>query len=104
MKEEMTDERIEQVRASFQKALNQHGYGFQFSVLKIAENLAKRVDADERSRWNFLFSEVPVEVQGSGTRIDFILSRSGSTSSPFNPSVERTQWLFGGAIAEQGAV
>ncbi len=83
MNQDMTDEQIVQVRDSFQKALNRHGYGFQFSVLKIAENLAKRVDADERSRWNFLFSEVPVEVQGWGTRIDFILSRSRSTSSPF---------------------
>jgi len=83
MKQEMTDEQIGQVRNSFQKALNRHGYGFQFSVLKIAENLAKKVDRHERSRWNFLFSEVPVEVQGSGTRIDFILSRSRSDLSPF---------------------
>ncbi len=83
MKQEMTDEQIEQVRNSFRKALNRHGYGFQFSVLEIAENLAKKVAEDERSRWNFLFSEVPVQVQGSGTRIDFILSRSRATSSPF---------------------
>lgn len=83
MKQEMTVEKIEQVRNSFQKALNRHGYGFQFSVLKLAENLSKKVDQDERSRWNFLFSEVPVEVQGLGTRIDFILSRG--RSGPSNP-------------------
>lgn len=83
MKPGMTNEQVDEVRNSFQKALNRHGYGFQFSVLKIAESLANRVDYDERSRWNFLFSEVPVEVRGSGTRIDFILSRSRSTLSPF---------------------
>jgi len=84
MKHEMTDQQIEEVRNSFQKALNRHGYGFQFSVLEIAQNLAKTVDEDQRSRWTFLFSEVPVEVQRSGTRIDFMLSRSRSApSSPF---------------------
>ncbi|HEV7743891.1 MAG TPA: hypothetical protein VGO56_02740 [Pyrinomonadaceae bacterium] len=80
----MIDEQTEQIRNSFQKALNRHGYGFQFSVLEIAERLAKKVDENERSLWKFLFSEVPVEVQGSGTRIDFILSRSRfNSSSPF---------------------
>src|ERR1700745_4338287 len=103
MTHEMTDEQIEQVRNSFEKALNRHGYGFQFSVLEIAENLAKKVDEDERSRWNFLFSEVPVEVQGAGTRIDFILSssRTGPSSTFFyliceckraNPAL--SNWCF----------
>lgn len=81
MKHEITNEQIEQVRNSFQRALNRHGYGFQFSVLKIAEQLAKKVDEDERSKWNFLFSEVPVQVQGFGTRIDFVLSKSRSSPS-----------------------
>jgi|ERR1043166_1039764 hypothetical protein len=76
MKPETTNKQIDDVRNSFQKALNRHGDGFQFSVLKLAESLAKKVDRDERSRWNFLFSEAPVEIRGSGTRIDFILSRS----------------------------
>jgi hypothetical protein len=84
MKHEIANEQIEQVRNSFQKALNRHGYGFQFGVLKIAEELAKKVDEDERSKWTFLFSEVPVQVQGFGTRIDFVLSRHRSlSSSPF---------------------
>jgi hypothetical protein len=84
MDQKMIGEHIEQVRNSFQKALNRHGYGFQFTVLEIAEHLVRKVDEDQRSRWRFLFSEVPVEVQGSGTRIDFILSRSRSDkSSPF---------------------
>lgn len=58
MKHEIANE---QVRNSFQKALTRHGYGFQFGVLKIAEELAKKVDEDERSKWTFLFSEVPVK-------------------------------------------
>jgi hypothetical protein len=84
MKHEVANEQIEQVRNSFQKTLNRHGYGFQFGVLKIAEELAKRVDEDEWSKWTFLFSEVPVQVQGFGTRIDFVLSkRESSSSNPF---------------------
>lgn len=65
MTQKMKDEHVEQVRNSFQKALNRHGYGFQFSVLAMAENLSKNVfDQGARSRWGFLFSEVPAEVQG----------------------------------------
>ena len=41
MKHEIANEPSEQIRNSFQKALNRHGYGFQFGVLKIAEELAK---------------------------------------------------------------
>lgn len=57
---------------SFAKELSRHGYGFQFSVIRKAHELVNK----GRSVWRFVASEFPVEVQGAGTRIDFILHRS----------------------------
>lgn len=59
----------EQIAKSFEKVLNSHGYGFQYSVLKLAEALA----LNGSSFWIPSVPEFPVEVQGFGTRIDFIL-------------------------------
>jgi hypothetical protein len=56
---------------SFAKVLGRHGYGFQFSVLRKAHEMA---DA-QRSAWRFVASEFPVEVQGASTRVDFIMRR-----------------------------
>lgn len=56
---------------SFAKVLSRHGYGFQFSVIRKAHELVSK----GRSVWRFVASEFPVEVQGAGTRIDFILRR-----------------------------
>jgi hypothetical protein len=56
----------------FAKLLNRHGYGLQYSVLKAAEDLNKR----HRSSWVFEAAEFPVQVKGTGTRIDFILRHS----------------------------
>jgi hypothetical protein len=60
----------EELKHSFAKALNRHGYGFQYRVLKEAWELCGR-----GSKWVFKVGEFPVEVQGAGTRIDFVLSR-----------------------------
>lgn len=60
----------ERLKQSFNKALNRHGYGFQYSILRKAWDLS-----GQGSRWIFKAAEFPVEVQGAGTRIDFILSR-----------------------------
>lgn len=57
------------VEAGFQKILNRHGYGFHYSVLKLASDLY----ASETSEWAFEAAEFPVMVQSCGTRIDFIL-------------------------------
>lgn len=62
---------MQQVRDSFQRELNLHGYGFQFRVLREAKEQADRFE----SKRVFRVSEFPVQVQGSGTRIDFILFR-----------------------------
>ena len=58
-----------QVPANFAKTLNRHGYGLQYSVLKVAEDLYTK----HRSQWAFEVAEFPAAVHGYGTRIDFIL-------------------------------
>jgi len=65
--------RDEQLKNSFQKVLDQHGYGFQYAVLNAAK-AATQID----SKWRFEVSEFPVQVQGSNTKIDFILQHVGS--------------------------
>lgn len=65
----------EQTFQTFQKTLNLQGYGFQHSVLKTAQELR----AANKSAWIFEAAEFPVEVQGKGTRIDFILSHQFSS-------------------------
>jgi hypothetical protein len=54
---------------SFNKLLNSHGYGFQYSVLEVI----KRLHEQGKSKWEFEVSEFPVMVQGQDTRIDFVL-------------------------------
>lgn len=71
----------EQFANSFTKILSRHGYGFQFSVLKKAQELLKA----ERSVWQFEESEFPVEVRGgTNTKIDFILSKQKRAAMPDN--------------------
>lgn len=67
---------------SFAKELSRHGYGFQFSVIRKAHEMMNQ----GKSVWRFVASEFPVEVQGTGTRIDFILSRS-RTAGGFDTSL-----------------
>jgi hypothetical protein len=89
----------EQFTQSFAKVLNRHGYGFQFSVLKKADELRKQ----GRSMWRLEACEFPVEVQGAGTRVDFVLERGdhGSRRRPLymlaeckraNPAL--SNWCF----------
>jgi hypothetical protein len=86
----------ERVRSDFQEALDRHGYSFQHSVIKIADELYEH--PQRRSAWRFVVSEFPVEVKEQGTRIDFILKhRSLSTyilaeCKRANPAV--SNWCF----------
>ena len=57
------------MKRGFGKALNTHGYGFHYSVLKLAQALLEQGE----SQWIFEAAEFPVQVQGEGTRIDFVL-------------------------------
>lgn len=59
---------MEEVRKQLNSLLKKHGYGFQYSVLKLVHELAPK-----KSPWRFEVSEFPVEVQGARTKIDFIL-------------------------------
>ena len=54
---------------SFKKALNNHGYGFQYKVLKEASDLSE----ESGFPWMFVVGEFPVNVTNYDTRIDFIL-------------------------------
>ena len=60
---------MNEIKQRFNKLLNQHGYGFQYATLKLAEDLCRQ----KKSPWLFEAAEFPTEVQGRGTRIDFIL-------------------------------
>jgi hypothetical protein len=73
-KQERANRRIEAVRQSFESELSQHGHGFHYSVLRKTKELFE----EKRSRWAFSVSEFPVQVKGSGTKIDFILRYSYS--------------------------
>ncbi len=68
-----------QVEESFTKVLNRNGYGFQFSVIKKIHELGKAA----KSAWLFETIEFPVEVRGSGTRVDFVLRKSARRDKPF---------------------
>lgn len=84
---------------SLEIVLNRHGYGFQHSLLNFAEDLR----TENRSPWLFEATEVPVEVQGKPTHIDFVLKRgkdAGASQNMYmvaeckraNPSV--SDWCF----------
>lgn len=51
------------------KVINRHGHAFQNAVLRHSGELF----AAARSRWVFEAAEVPVEIRGAPTRIDFVL-------------------------------
>lgn len=72
----MTAEQKEEIRGqhtaqALRKTLNQHGYSFQYSVLKRVREYSE----GRPGSWTFEVAEFPVAVQSTGTRIDFVLSR-----------------------------
>jgi hypothetical protein len=60
---------MREIKDQFERELNRHGYGFQYRVLEHIRQL----HAKKQSSWVFEAAEFPAEVQGKGTRIDFIL-------------------------------
>src|SRR5579885_3410041 len=62
------------VEAGFRKALDSHGYGFQYAVLQRAKELHKTT-----SPWYPVVPEFGVEAKGRDTRIDFVLGTRGMT-------------------------
>src|SRR6266567_1778716 len=70
MSNNLHQEQSEQERRKrFAAAINRHGYAFQNAVLKRCHDLFD----SGKSRWVFEAAEFPAEVNGNGTRIDFIL-------------------------------
>jgi|SRR5215469_6984288 len=59
---------MEAFEATYKNELNRHGYAFQYSVIRKAEELY----AANQSRWAFKAAEFPVQVRGRNTHIDFI--------------------------------
>ena len=59
----------EQQQARFAKAVNRQGYAFQNALLRQCVGL----NESRKSSWSFEAAEFPVEVNGDGTRIDFVL-------------------------------
>lgn len=64
-------EREKQVSQGLQESLNTHGYTFQHVVIRRLHELREQ----RKSQWVLELPELPVEVRGSGTRIDFVLQR-----------------------------
>jgi hypothetical protein len=60
----------EHVAGKLTEALNRHGHAFQHRLLKEAED---NYEAVISRTWLFEASELPVESNGQGTRIDFVL-------------------------------
>lgn len=63
------NDNLNEITSAFEKALSRHGHGFQYAVLREAQSLA----LSQRSHWIPWIPEFPVDVQGSGTRIDIVL-------------------------------
>ena len=94
LSEEKDLELHKSIQIAFQKALDAHGYGFQYAVLSTAHELA----TSGWTQWRFDASEFPVQVQDATTKIDFIL-RLGDTNTCLvceckraNPALAR--WCF----------
>jgi hypothetical protein len=70
--EEVSDEaHVEEVKRRFNTILNEHGYSFQYGVVRVAE----RLYVEHVTQWFLKVTEFPVEVRGKGTRIDLVLER-----------------------------
>lgn len=84
----------EQISGGIRKILDQHGYAFHYSVIRLLEDKFIK----QLSPWAFEAAEVPVEVSGHGTRIDFVLSHKNGGGyvvgecKRANPS--RANWCF----------
>jgi len=63
---------IVDINEGLQKALNSHGYGFHYAVLRIIEELFNQ----SRSPWILEACEFPIQINNVNTRIDFILKNT----------------------------
>jgi hypothetical protein len=79
----------EELTIAFTKQLNQHGYSFQYAVLKKCGDVARILEkGSAASTWLPLASEFPVGKRGDegrGTKIDFVLRRVARRPSQDRP-------------------
>lgn len=59
----------EEIADNFESLLNKHGYNFQYSIVRRAEQLKK----ENRSSWQLEGMEIPVIAGGDITHVDFVL-------------------------------
>jgi hypothetical protein len=88
---------LNQVRHSFNKQLDRHGFSFQQAVISKAIELSNT----SKSMFRFVASEFPVAVRGAGTRIDAMFERITRMEQPLfllaeckraNPAL--SNWCF----------
>jgi len=73
----MADEpELDKIRKGLEYHLRVHGHGFQYAALAEIER-AREEEGEKKSLWIREVAEFPVEVQGAGTRVDFILTLGG---------------------------
>ncbi len=88
--------RLEHVNTGLRKFLRDHGYAFQFSVLRLATSTFQNED----SEWEPEASELPVSVNGNDTRIDFVLTQKGDNYMAYmvaeckRVDVGKANWCF----------
>lgn len=68
------DSKDQRVLKRFEEALDQHGYGFHYAVLKKTKDMYEA--NPKRSGFFFEAAEFPVAAGGNNTKIDFILQHS----------------------------
>lgn len=85
-----TPEFIDKTRMWFETGLNEHGYSFQQSVLKLAQDLIEQ----GKSSWVFQVGEFPVEVRDKGTHVDFVLQRVLKMDSRIKHKDEQTTLMI----------
>lgn len=90
----MSDNKSHEVARLFREELDKHGYSFQDAMIRRINEINR---ADAFSTWLPWIPELPVEVQGSHTRIDFVYANEDGFYLVFeckrsNPAV--SNWCF----------
>src|ERR1041384_927116 len=82
----MLPRNTEHINKQFEVVLNNQGFGFQYAVIReiqrlIIENFKQHEDRGFPN-WSIDCAEVPVEVQGRNTHVDFVLTRYKNSGNP----------------------
>jgi hypothetical protein len=76
------------INKDFETTLNKQGFGFQYAVIREIQRLIAENFSEHENRgfpnWSIDCAEVPVEVQGYNTHIDFVLTRQKNSDFKVN--------------------